>query len=65
MAKVTILYGKGDPKKHSVRYAHVDGGSHHFDALKVSDIYVSRDILDEIGATDKSTIRVTYEKVDD
>lgn len=59
MNPVIVVYGEGDPKKHSVRYKPLEAGNVLVD--KLGDLYISRDILEEIGATEKSRVRVTYE----
>jgi len=66
MKQVTVFYGLGQPKNHSVRYVAVSSSDLDSRQLrKVGDIYVSREILGEIGATDKDVIVVTYSKEDE
>lgn len=63
MTKVTVTYGKGDPKKGSVRMKPLSA-NHDIDVRDLGDLYVSRSILKILGIKDTGAIGVTFESPD-
>jgi hypothetical protein len=62
MERLYIIYGNGDPKKGSVKLSPITSNQPAaIDQSYAGPIYLSRNILNALGAKDHDQIKVTFE----
>lgn len=57
---VTVVFGNGDSKKHSVKFSPLNSSDVKPEGL--GDLYISRTILDKIGVEDDGELTITFSK---